>query len=147
MQDIMNSSTGPLLATVAGLALWHVIITVVAFASRLGAISAAKLPPEAGQRTGPLAAQLPDSANFKMDNYNHLFEQPTVFYAITLAIAVGGLADSLYVTLAWSFVGIRVVHSLNQMTVNHVLSRFGLFAIAWIVLGVMIVRSLLALLG
>ena len=147
MQDLINSNTAPLLIAVASMTLWHFIVMLVAFIFRIKAIQDAKLPPDAGQDTSALAAQLPESANFKMDNYNHLFEQPTVFYAIALTIAIAGLADGVYVGLAWAFVALRVLHSANQMTVNHVMGRFTIFIVAWAVLGAMIIRSLFGLMA
>ena len=58
-------------------------------------------------------------------NHNHLLEQPTLFYAIALVLALqGGGAFWLNVWLAWAYVGFRVIHSLIQSTVNVVRWRF-----------------------
>ena len=78
------------------------------------------------------------------DNYNHLFEQPTLFYAVALAIAVLGHVDSLHVACAWVFTALRIAHSLVQATVNIILIRFTLFALSWVALAIMIVREALA---
>ena len=80
-------------------------------------------------------------------NYNHLFEQPTVFYAITLVIAAAGLADGVFISLAWAFVAIRMGHSAVQMTVNIVPLRFTIFMLGWLVLALMIGRALSSLAG
>ncbi len=52
------------------------------------------------------------------DNYNHLLEAPTVFYAITTSIILLGAATTADQMLAWAFVGLRCVHSVVQATFN-----------------------------
>ena len=79
------------------------------------------------------------------DNYNHLFEQPTLFYAIALAIAVMGHGDQTAVTCASSFVILRVGHSLIQSTINIVMLRLAVFTLSWIVLLIMMVREALVI--
>jgi hypothetical protein len=93
--------------------------------------------------TRDLAERLPSSARRVADNYNHLFEAPTVFYAVALAITVGGIADPLYAACAWAFLGCRVLHSLVQATVNRVPIRATLYGLSWIPLAIMIVRPIL----
>jgi hypothetical protein len=79
------------------------------------------------------------------DNYNHLFEQPTLFYATCIAIAVAGHVDSVVVNTAKAFVATRVVHSLIQATVNVVLVRFGIFMLSWVALLVLLIREALVI--
>jgi len=95
--------------------------------------------------TRDLAMHLPSSARRVADNYNHLFESPTVFYAVALAIVVAGIADPVYAVCAWAFLGCRVVHSFVQATINRVQLRAVLYGLSWIPLAVMIVRPLLVL--
>jgi hypothetical protein len=75
------------------------------------------------------------------ENYDHLFEQPTLFYATALAIAIMGHGDQTAVTCAWAFVVLRVVHSLIQSTVNVVSLRLAVFLLSWAALLVLIVRE------
>ena len=79
------------------------------------------------------------------DNYNHLHEQPVVFYALAIYSHLVGVADPLNIGLAWAYVILRVAHSIFQATVNFVPVRFVLFSLSSIVLIVMAVRNLLAL--
>ena len=72
----------------------------------------------------------PPEVQWKAHNYNHLMEQPTVFYAVALALAVGGMGGGLNAQIAWAYVGLRIIHSLIQVTVNRVLWRFAVFALA-----------------
>lgn len=84
---------------------------------------------------------LPPRANWPADNYNHLFEQPTLFYAVALVIAVLGHVDTWHVACAWVFTAARVAHSLVQATVNAIMPRFSIFALSWLALAVMILRE------
>ena len=78
--------------------------------------------------------QLPTWVNRTADNYNHLYEQPVAFYAVTLTIALVNSFDSLIVKLTWAYVLIRIIHSLVQLTINIVLVRFFLFASGWLII-------------
>ena len=84
-----------------------------------------------------LKGTMPDWVERAADNYNHLFEQPVAFYALTLCIAVINDFDSFMVQLAWAFVVLRIMHSLVQLTFNLVLLRFFIFVMGWLVLAFM----------
>ena len=79
------------------------------------------------------------------ENYNHLFEQPTLFYAVVVYIFLAEHTDSTHVMLAWTFVGFRVAHSLVQLTSNWVPLRIVCFALSGACLLTMVVREGLAL--
>jgi len=81
--------------------------------------------------------QLPAWVNRTSDNYNHLFEQPVAFYAVTLSIALINDFDNLMVQLAWAYVLIRIIHSFVQIIVNIILLRFLLFASGWLTIAYM----------
>ena len=81
------------------------------------------------------------------DNYNHLHEQPTIFYALCLYSHLVGVTDMINVWLAWAYVGLRVVHSLIQATVNKVEIRFLVFVLASIVLLILAINAALILFG
>jgi hypothetical protein len=86
---------------------------------------------------------LPAEARWKADNYNNLMEQPTLFYAVMLTLALLGANTPLNVALAWTYVGLRIAHSLVQATINIVSLRFPIFMAATIVLGVLAVQAAL----
>lgn len=90
---------------------------------------------------------LPVSVQQIADNYNHLHEQPTVFYALAFYCHLAGVADGLNVALAWTYVGLRVAHSLIQCTTNYVPVRFFVFAASTLVLILIAGRNVLALLA
>jgi hypothetical protein len=133
-----------LLRPMLGLIIWTFVVWVWMYATRLPAIKAAGIDASAIKRKGDLDA-LPVSVQQIADNYNHLHEQPVVFYALVVYTYLTGQTDSLYVALAWSYVGIRVVHSFIQCTFNYVPVRFTVFAIGSFVLMVIAARNLAAL--
>jgi hypothetical protein len=83
-----------------------------------------------GTRGGALEGVIPDEANWKAHNYAHLMEQPTIFYAIVIALILMGFDHPINVYLAWAYVVLRVVHSLIQATVNIVAYRFLVFTLS-----------------
>ncbi len=129
MLDTLGLGPSPILLPIISLVIWTLIMQTWMLVTRLPAINAAKLGPDAGQRTAELGQQLPANVQWKADNYNHLLEQPTIFYAITLTLAVAGLGDGMNLWLAWFYVGTRIVHSIVQSTTNIVLLRFSFFAL------------------
>ena len=137
----------PILLPIFILVLWTIIQLFWMAAVRLPAIGKAKLGPTAGQRTADLAHQLPEHVQWKADNYNHLLEQPTAFYACALALAIVGQGDGLNLYLAWGYVGLRVVHSIVHSTVNNVPVRFGLFLLSTILLLVLAINGALGLMS
>lgn len=104
------------------------------YATRIPAIRAARMKLDPNLPKGQLMATLPPRVRWKADNYNHLFEQPTVFYAVALSLAVMGQGSGINATLAWSYVGLRVAHSLLQSLWNNINARFALFALSAFVL-------------
>ena len=143
MLDIPEPSA--ILLPIVSLVIWTQVMLAWMVISRLPAISAANLGPEAGQRTSELASQLPKEVQWKADNYNHLLEQPTVFYALALALAIAGHGEGLNLWLAWFYFGLRIVHSIVQATSNIVLVRFGLFALGTLALIAMVINGAVGL--
>jgi len=129
---------GPILALVA----WTYVMWFWMYATRIPAIQAAKVDMAELSRTGGKLALPPEVARVA-DNYNHLHEQPTIFYAVALAAQLGGATDPLNVGLAWAYVAARVVHSLVQATRNVIPIRFTVFALGSLVLLVLLVRTAL----
>ncbi len=124
------------------------LLTVAMFvwmlATRLPAMTRAGMDAQDARDTSALKSLPPEVAQVA-DNYNHLFEQPVVFYAVAISIAVLGHVDAVHVACAWAFAALRIAHSGVQATINIVNIRFPLFLLAWIALAVMIVREALAL--
>ena len=106
--------------------LWMAVARRTAFA-KLG-VTWGTIP--RGSRGVNLDGRAPDEAQWPSHNYNHLMEQPTVFYAIALTLALMGMGSGINYWLAWGYVGLRIVHSIVQSTVNIVPIRFTIFALA-----------------
>ena len=137
-----------ILQPVVALAAWTMVMWVWMYATRIPAINA--LPKSADPKadvgwTGSKLEQLiAPSIQWKAHNYNHLHEAPTVFYAVALVLAVIGQGGGLNLTIAWAYVGLRVVHSIFQSTVNKVAPRFLLFALSSVALMALVVHAALA---
>jgi hypothetical protein len=132
-----------ILTPVLALVTWTLIIWIWMYAVRLPAMSAAKINPQDARFPGSLDI-LPDHARQVADNYNHLLEQPVIFYALVFYIYMAGEADQWAVGLAWTYVTLRVVHSLIQCTINRVPLRFTVFALSTLVLMAMAVREIVS---
>ena len=136
-----------ILQPVIALAAWTMVMWVWMYATRIPAMNKAGIDGTklVGSNGASLREKLPENISWKADNYNHLHEAPTVFYAVAITLAVIGQGDGLNATLAWAYVGLRVVHSLVQVTVNRVLVRFALFALSSLVLMALVLHAALAL--
>lgn len=129
----------PLVALMA----WTMVMWLWMYLTRIPAMNRAKIDPDAMTRDpeASLDRVLPPQVQWKAHNYNHLHEAPTVFYAVGLLLAIIGQGDGTNALLAWIYVGLRVIHSLVQATVNRVMIRFALFALSSLVLMALILHA------
>ncbi len=134
-----------LLSPVIGLVAWTFVMWAWMYATRIPAMFAQKMKPDPNAPRGEQMAQLPASVRWKADNYNHLMEQPTLFYAVAIVLALVSKRPELDATIAWSYVGLRVLHSFVQAVINKIELRFALFMVSSLVLLVLTVRAGLAL--
>ena len=86
-------------------------------------------------------SKFPPDTRWPADNYNHLMEQPTIFYAIVLTLAVMRNKDEVNVVLAWAYVALRIVHSLVQILWNEPTTRFVVFVVSTLVMMALAVRT------
>ena len=115
--------------------LWTVVVLLRNMQVRVAALNRGELtnkyfellkgaePPEAVQKTG--------------NHFRNLTEMPPLFYIICLTVMFLGRTDVFFIMLAWSYVALRVGHSLIHLTVNKVAPRFFLFAASNILLLIM----------
>ena len=122
----------PILVPVVVLVAWSLVIMLWMAATRLPAMKKAgvNLGTLVGGRGPNLEGVVPDKVQWISHNYSHLMEQPTLFYAIALTLALMGMGGGLNYWLAWGYVALRIVHSLIQCTVNVVRYRFLVFLLA-----------------
>lgn len=133
-----------MLTPVLALVVWTLIVWLWMYATRIPAMQKAKVDPQSALHPGSLAT-LPTDVRVVADNYNHLHEQPTIFYALMIYSHLAGVADGLNMALAWGYVALRVAHSFAQIVLKRVVVRFSLFALSTILLIVIAARDLLAL--
>ena len=120
----------PLLGPVIVLVAWTLVMLAWLAVKRAPFVrDRSAIPPGARGQDIP-----PGPHNWPAHNYTHLVEQPTIFYAVVLALALMGENHALNVALAWAYVLLRIVHSLVQATVNIVKIRFALFALSTLAL-------------
>ena len=137
----------PILAPVVALVGWTLIMMVWLYVLRLPALGRAiDVKNWRGGTAAQIEALLEPRVQWPAHNYNHLLEQPTLFYAICLALAVmdGGGGPNAW--LAWAYVALRIAHSLVQALWNRVVVRFALFALASVVLVMLTAHAALELL-
>lgn len=136
-----------MMAPVLALIVWTLIVLVWLYARRIPAMQKAGIKPSQIKGSESYASLPPmdPKAVWVADNYNHLHEQPTIFYALCVYSFLVGVKDDLNVYLAWAYVGIRVVHSFIQITTNFVPLRFVVFNIGSLVLMIMAARNVFAL--
>jgi hypothetical protein len=133
----------PILAPVITLVLWSFVMWAWLYATRIPAVLDGKIALDPTRSKQDFDALLPAEVRWKADNYNHLMEQPTLFYAVALTLALLGAGEGSNLFLAWTYVGLRIVHSLVQALVNIIMVRFSIFMVASLVLLVMSVRAAL----
>lgn len=132
-----------ILQPVVALLAWTMVMWVWMYATRIPAMNRAGIDAKnlVGSDGASLRAKLPDTVSWKADNYNHLHEAPTLFYAVAIVLAIIGQGDGFNTLLAWAYVGFRVAHSIVQATINRVIVRFAFYALSSLMLMSLIVRA------
>jgi hypothetical protein len=137
----------PILAPVVALVAWTMVMWIWMYATRIPAITRMKMRLDPDAVRGEQMAMLPPAVRWKADNYNHLFEQPTIFYAVAISLALMGQGAGFDLALAWTYVILRVVHSLVQALWNKIEVRFGVFFLSSLALIGLVVRAALSVGG
>jgi hypothetical protein len=139
-----------ILKPVVVLAAWTMIMWLWMYATRLPAMNRAKI--DAKGMVGTIGRELREDLvaagevkpSWVADNYNHLHEAPTIFYAVCLVLAMIGQGDNFNATIAWVYVGLRIAHSLVQISFNRVIARFALFALSSIALIMLVTHAVMS---
>lgn len=137
----------PILCAAITLVLWTFVMWLWLYATRIPAMMKGGIVYDPNRPASEFMDQIPARVRWKADNYNHLHEQPTIFYAVAIILAMLAAGGGLNATLAWIYVGLRIAHSLVQALVNAVMLRFALFVAASIVLFALSLRAALMLFG
>ena len=137
--------TSSLLTPMLALIVWSLVMLAWTYAVRIPAIRKAGVDPATAREPTSLDV-LPLQVRQVAYNYNHLMEQPTLFYALVAYSYLAGQQNGVNLILAWAYVALRIVHSLVQATVNVVLVRFAIFIAGTLVLAALAARDVIALL-
>ena len=145
----MPQSLSNMMTPVLALVVWTMVILVWLYLRRIPAMRKAGIDPAKIKGSESYASMPPlnPKAVWVSDNYNHLHEQPVIFYALCVYTHLVGVWDGLNVGLAWAYVAIRIVHSLIQVTTNFVPLRFAVFNLGSLVLAIIALRNVLGLFG
>ncbi len=135
-----------ILAPAAVLVVWTLIVMCWIIPVRFGALAKvdkSKFTGKVGGRGQDLEGLLPNRANWPSHNYTHLHEQPTLFYAVIMILAIVG-PSATDILIAWVYVALRIVHSFWQILVNKLPLRFALFLLSTIALLALAVSAIMA---
>ena len=135
-----------ILKPVVALIAWTMVMWGWMLVVRMPALKAAgiRLGQLVGTKGSDADRALPAAAQWKAHNYNHLMEQPTLFYAVALTLALTGQGDGINTAIAWGYAGLRIVHSLVQATINRVDLRLALFMASSLCLVALVLHAAIA---
>jgi hypothetical protein len=127
---------GPIFLTMA--------VWIYMYVRRIAFINASRFDPQELTRPGRLAELSPPAVNNPSENLKNLFEIPVLFYALTLYLYVTREVDAAYLAAGWIFVAFRVAHSAVHCSVNRVMVRFSLYAVATAAVWFIAIRAAIA---
>ena len=133
-----NALANPLLQPVVALLIWSLVMWLWMLLTRIPAMMAMKIVLDPNVPPKELTLSLPARVRWKADNYNHLMEAPTLFYAAALVVAFAAPTNGVAISAAWAYVLLRVLHSLVQVLVNHIPSRLFLFVLSTLALATLV---------
>ncbi|WP_409431936.1 MAPEG family protein [Litorimonas sp. RW-G-Af-16] len=129
---------------VLALIIWTLLIWILMYARRIPAMQKAKIAPDTAKSPdGAWKSQLPQNVQAAAHNYNHLMEQPTIFYALMFYFYLTEQTGRWVFYLGCAYVVLRVLHSLVQVSSGAVMLRFGIFTLSTLCLIGMIVMALI----
>jgi hypothetical protein len=102
------------------------------YLTRIAQMKRERIHPQAVATSAQAAAKLTDSC--AADNFRNLFELPVLFYLALVVAAQTGQVGVATLTLAWTFVALRVAHSAIHCGYNKVIHRFYTYLAGGIVL-------------
>ena len=121
---------GPMLAMLA----WSGFIVAILLLTRIPVVIKQWGNLQYAKHSDELRPKMSDKFRYITDNYNHIFEQPTLFYATLIYIHLADTPSQANISLAWAYVSVRVIHSLIQLTSNNVSWRAASFATSSLIL-------------
>ena len=93
-------TTAEFLTPVLALVCWTLVMWIWMYATRIPAMKQAGIDPQEAAYPGTWSHRLRPGVRSVADNYNHLHEQPTIFYALMFYAALTGGGDATAAVLA-----------------------------------------------
>ena len=129
---------------VLALIVWSLLIWILMYARRIPAMQKAKIAPDTAKSPdGDWKGKLPIKTQAAAHNYNHLMEQPTIFYALMFYLYLTEDTGHVIFYLACAYVILRILHSIVQVSAGAVMVRFGIFTLSTLCLIGMVVAAML----
>jgi hypothetical protein len=128
----MNTPTHAILMPLAALAWWTLLMLALIPIARFRAAFAGRVTAD-DFKLGE-SSRVPAEVSIPNRVYMNLLEVPVLFYVACIVALVTHQVDDTLVTLAWIYVGLRVLHALIYLSYNQVLHRLAAFAISNFVL-------------
>jgi len=125
--------SAPVLLPAVALVAWTAVVWIWMYVMRISVIRRERIPTQAladRERGRKLLAEATKPA----DNLANLFELPVLFYVGLIVFHVTGTADGTVLAMGWSYVALRIVHSIIHITYNRVLHRFTVYVLSSLVL-------------
>ncbi len=113
------------------------------FIRRVSAVKTGGLDPQDYPTPEAFNSVLSDRVQAPANCYRNLFEAPVIFYALTAFIAITATNDTMFINMAWAYVGLRALQACVHCTYNRVMHRFYAYLVSCIVLWVMVIRFFL----
>ena len=132
-----------MLQPVVVLVAWSMVMWLWMYSTRIPAIQKYRIKLDPMVPSSELSSKLPANVRWKADNYNHLMEQPTIFYALAISLALMGQQDMETLVIAWIYVVLRIIHSFIQVSSNVILRRFAVFALSNVALFALTIDALM----
>ena len=128
---------------VIALAAWTFAVALLIPIARFR--SAARGEVKAGDFRYGESAGVPGPVTLPNRNFMNLLELPLLFYVLCLGLYITLSVEQLAVIGAWTYVALRVAHSLVHLTYNNVFHRLAAYAASNLVLLALWVRWAMAL--
>lgn len=130
-----------MLQPAAALMCWTFVIWFRLYFVRLRTMRQKRIHPQKmATRQARNALVISDRELQTSDNFQNLFELPVIFYAACLMAYLLQDVSDLSLMLAWSFVGMRIVHSVIHVTYNRVTHRSFAYLIGGLLLLALVLR-------
>ena len=123
-----------------------IVVTFRMFGERVRQVKADRISFREIPSSSQMATRFADTR--AADNYRNLFEAPVLFYLALVVAYATGQVTPLTLGLAWTYVGLRYVHSFIHCGYNRVRDRLYVFFASnlvlwtlWGVLGAALLRG------